>query len=293
MRRNWRRRFTDLSRRAFASVAIVTASILLIIFARQPLVALVIVSALAGLAAIGIWEYVRLTSSKSLSPALRLMISIGVAEVFSFYIAHKWMPLPELPVFILALGLGLFFLYHFSRSEDALLHVAVEFFGVVYLAVPLGYMLAILYPISEGVQQDGRWWLIYLLLVTKITDIGAYFFGRLLGRHRLAPILSPKKTIEGSIAGFICAVLLSLTMVFLSREFAGDAFPLKLADALWLGILIGIFGQIGDLAESLLKRDAVVKDSNTLPGLGGVLDMLDSLIFTAPIVYFYLNWYNA
>ena len=82
-------------------------------------------------------------------------------------------------------------------------------------------------------------------------------------------------------------------MVYIGREFAGKSFPLHPIDALFLGIVIGIFGQIGDLAESLLKRDAVVKDSNTLPGLGGVLDMLDSLIFTAPIVYFYLRWYST
>lgn len=293
MKRFWRKRFTDLSRRTLTASAAVAASIFLIAFSSHPLVALILVLTLAGLAAVGIWEYARLASSKGLSPALWLMIAIGVAEVFSFYITHKWTSLPELPIFVLAAGLGAFFLHHFRRSEDALLHVAVEFFGVIYLAVPLSYMLAILYPISEGMHQDGRWWLIYLLLVTKITDIGAYFFGRLWGRHRLAPILSPKKTIEGAIAGFLCAVLLSLAMVFISREFSGDSFPLKLTDALWLGILIGIFGQIGDLAESLLKRDAVVKDSNTLPGLGGVLDMLDSLIFTAPIVYFYLTWYNA
>lgn len=293
MKRFWRKRFTDLNKRALAAIAVVAASIFLIAFASHPLVAFLIVLTLAGLSAVGLWEYARLASSKGLSLALWLMIAISIAEIFSFYITHKWISLPELPLFVLAVGLGLFFLHHFHRSEDALLHVAVEFFGVIYLSVPLSYMLAILYPISEGVHQDGRWWLVYLLLVTKITDIGAYFFGRLWGRHRLAPILSPKKTIEGAIAGFLCAVLLSLTMVFIAREFAGDSFPLKLTDALWLGILIGIFGQIGDLAESLLKRDAVVKDSNALPGLGGVLDMLDSLIFTAPIVYFYLNWYNA
>lgn len=288
-----RKQFADLSRRISVSAAVVTAAILLIIFSNHPFVAILITLALAGLAAVGVWEYAQLASTKSLKPAYPLMMGIAIVEVFSFYIAHKWMKLPELPVFVLALGLGLFFLNRFRRSEEALLHVAVEFFGVVYLAVPLSYMLAILYPISSGVQQDGRWWLVYLLLVTKITDVGAYFFGRLWGRRRLAPVLSPQKTVEGAIAGFLCAVIVSLFMVFIAQKFAGSSFPLKLYDALWLGILIGIFGQIGDLAESLLKRDAVVKDSNTIPGLGGVLDMLDSLIFTAPIVYFYLNWYNS
>lgn len=288
-----RNKFGDLSRRISVSLAVITATLLLIAFAANPYVAILIVLVVAVLAAIAVWEYAQLASTKGLSPAMLLMIAVAVAEVFSFYVTHQWIKLPELPIFIFSIGLCLFFLNRFRRSEDALLHVAVEFFGVAYVAVPLSFMLAILYPISLGVHQDGRWWLIYLLLVTKITDIGAYFFGRLWGRHRLAPVLSPKKTIEGAIAGFACAVLFSLAMVYIGKEYATPSFPLKLWDALWLGILIGIFGQIGDLAESLLKRDAVVKDSNRLPGLGGILDMLDSLLFTAPIVYFYLTWYNA
>ncbi len=265
---------------------------LLIGYASNPYVAILVVGVMAFLAAVGVWEYGRLAVSKGLTPSIPLMMGVAVAEVFAFYIAHRWIHSAELPVFILALGLGLFFLYRFRRSEEALLHVAVEFFSIAYIAVPLSYMLAILYPISPTPDHDGRWWLVYLLLVTKITDIGAYFVGKLWGKHRLAPVLSPKKTVEGAVAGFLSAVLLSLAMVTIGAKFAGSSFPLKLWDAFWLGILIGIFGQIGDLAESLLKRDAVVKDSNALPGLGGVLDMMDSLIFTAPIVYFYLQWHR-
>lgn len=212
--------------------------------------------------------------------------------MIAFFIAHKWFHTQELPVFVFAVGVGLFFLNRFRRSDGALIHVAVEFFGVAYIAIPLSYMLAILYPIATPVVEDGRWWIFYLILVTKITDIGAYFVGRIWGKHRLAPLLSPKKTVEGAIGGLVCTIALSLSMVYLGRTYAGDAFPLAWVDALWLGLLIGVFGQLGDLAESLLKRDAMVKDSNTIPGLGGVLDTLDSLIFTAPIVYFYLKGYS-
>ncbi len=286
-----RKKFTDLSRRIGVSIVAVALLILLITFANNLLVGVFIALIVAALAAIGVWEYGQLARSKGYSPALPFMVGVAVAEALSFYVVHKWADVPQLPVLVLALGLGLFFLNRFRRSEDALIHVAVELFGVVYVAIPLGYMLAILYPFPVEEGQDGRWWLVYLLIVTKITDTGAYFFGRLWGRRRLAPVLSPKKTVEGAIAGFLCAVLFSLAMVFIAKEFAGSSFPLKLWDALWMGILIGLFGQIGDLAESLLKRDAVVKDSNRLPGLGGILDTLDSLIFTAPILYFYLTWH--
>lgn len=284
--------FADLSKRASMAIAALTIIIFLIIFAANPIVSVVIVALASTIVALGIWEYAKLANSKGVQPAVYLMMGVGVCEVIAFFIAHKWIHSPELPVFVVAAGVGLFFLNRFRRSDDALLNVAVEFFGVAYIAVPLSYMLAILYPIASFTVEDGRWWFFYLIFVTKITDIGAYFVGRGWGKHRLAPVLSPHKTVEGAIGGLVCTVVLSLLMVYLGKMFPGISFPLKYFDALVLGFLIGIFGQIGDLAESLLKRDAAVKDSSTLPGLGGILDMIDSLIFTAPIVYFYLRWYS-
>ncbi len=275
------------------AIGLLAVLALLIIFAANPFVSVLVVLGVSAMAGVGVWEYAKLATSKNLRPSYPLMITVAVCEVLAFFIAHKWLHSQELPVFIFAVGLGLFFLNRFRRSEEALVHVAVEFFGVAYVAVPLSYMLAILYPIAPSTVDDGRWWLFYLIVVTKITDVAAYFIGRIWGKHRLAPVLSPKKTIEGALGGLLCTILVSLGMVFLGRTFAGAAFPLKFLDALWLGVLIGIFGQIGDLAESLLKRDAMVKDSNRIPGLGGVLDMIDSLIFTAPIVYFYLQWYGS
>lgn len=285
-------RFTDLGRRFSTAILIIFILILLITFAHNPIVSVLVVITVAGMAALGVWEYARLASTKGVKPAVFLMVIVASCEVIAFFIAHKWIHTQELPVFVFAIGLGLFFLNRFRKAEEALVNVAVDFFGVAYVAVPLSYMLAILYPIDPTPIIDGRLWLFYLIAVTKITDIGAYFIGRLLGKKALAPTLSPKKTIEGAVGGLACAILFSLGMVFLVKAYAGNKFPLEYLDALWLGLLIGIFGQIGDLAESLLKRDAEVKDSNRIPGLGGVLDMIDSLIFTAPIVYFYLRWYT-
>jgi len=285
-------RFADLSKRFSMAIGIIFVLIILIVFSANPFVSVLVVAAVAAMAGVGVWEYAKLASTKGVKPAVALMVIVAVCVVIAFFIAHKWIHSQELPVFVFAVGLGLFFLNRFRKSEEALINVSVDFFGVAYVAVPLSYMLAILYPIGPTPVIDGRWWLFYLIAVTKITDVGAYFVGRLWGKAALAPILSPKKTIEGAIGGLVCAVGFSLGMVYLGKVFAGSAFPLVYLDALWLGLLIGIFGQIGDLAESLLKRDAEVKDSNKIPGLGGVLDMIDSLIFTAPIVYFYLRWYT-
>lgn len=284
-------RFGDLSKRASVALFAAIVVILLIAFASNPIVSIVLVATVAAMAGVGVWEYAKLASTKGVRPAVLLMVIVAICEVVAFFIAHKWIHSAELPVFVFAIGLGLFFLNRFRKKEEALINVAVDFFGVAYVAVPLSYMLGILYPIG-GSAFDGRWWLFYLVVVTKITDIGAYFVGRLFGKKALAPTLSPQKTIEGAVGGLACAVGFSLGLVFLGRIYAGSSFPLEYLDALWLGLLIGVFGQIGDLAESLLKRDANVKDSNRIPGIGGVLDLIDSLIFTAPIVYFYLRWYT-
>ena len=130
----------------------------------------------------------------------------------------------------------------------------------------------------------------YLLTVTKITDIGAYVAGSLLGKRKLAPHISPNKTIEGAFFGLLCAIGASFAFHLLGGAAPVGTFQLGTLAWLPLGCILGITGQFGDLSESLLKRDANKKDSNTLPGLGGVLDAVDSLLFNAPIIYLYLNF---
>jgi phosphatidate cytidylyltransferase len=284
------KRMTDLNKRLVVSTVAILVIAVLLAFSKYLVVTSLLVLCVAGLVAIGIWEYIQFARAKGLNPALIPMIVIAVCEVFAFFGAHKLIIIPEIPGIVLVTGAVVFFIIHFKDTSDALVHVAVEFFGVCYVAVPLSFLLAILYPISpDGSVMDGRWWLVYLILVTKVTDAGAYFVGRLWGKHKLAPVLSPKKTIEGAIAGFVCAVIFSVVMSLIGKHLAPELFDLPLAEAILLGMFISILGQIGDLAESLLKRDAVVKDSNALPGLGGILDMVDSLLLTSPIVYFYLK----
>jgi phosphatidate cytidylyltransferase len=263
---------------------------LLIFFSYIPIINLLLVFTIAALAGIGVWEYAQLAKAKGLQPSSSLMIVIAVCEVFAFYASLTYPQWSKLALLIIILGFISFFIFHFRNPQNALMHVAVEFFGVCYLAVPFSFMLAILYPFSHhSLLQDGRWWLFYLFLVTKITDIGGYFVGRLIGKHPLALHLSPKKTIEGAIGGLICAVALSIAMSMFGKIFSISSFHLPLGDAIWIGMVIGLLAQVGDLAESLLKRDAFVKDSNRLPGVGGVLDMVDSLIFTSPVVYFFIQ----
>lgn len=283
-------RMADLNRRLVVSSISGTIVTFLIAFSTRDFVSILLMLCVAALAGVGIWEYGRLAINKGIEPATSWMVAVAVAEVVALYASLVFVDFPQLPILVLAVAMVLFFLLHFRDTTDALFTIAVEFFGVAYVAAPLGLMLGVLYPLAHhGIIQEGRWWLVYLILVTKITDVGAYFVGRLWGRTKLSPNLSPKKTIEGAVAGFISAVMASVLLCYFGSRFFGPHFSLSFSESIWLGMLIGVFGQIGDLAESLLKRDAVVKDSNTLPGLGGVLDMVDSLLFTTPILYFFIR----
>lgn len=284
------KRMADLNRRLVVSSILGVIVALLIAFSTSNFVNLLLMLFVAGLAAVGIWEYAQLAMNKGIKPAIRWMVAAAVAQVAALYASLVFVDFPQMPILVLAVAMVVFFLLHFKDTTDALFTIAVEFFGVAYVAVPLSLMLGVLYPTAyHGVPQEGRWWLVYLIIVTKIVDVGAFFVGRLWGKHKLSPNLSPKKTIEGAIAGFISAVGASMLIYYAGTRFFDGNFGLSFGESIWLGMLIGVFGQIGDLAESLLKRDAVVKDSNTLPGLGGVLDMVDSLLFTTPIVYFFIR----
>jgi phosphatidate cytidylyltransferase len=118
-----------------------------------------------------------------------------------------------------------------------------------------------------------------------VCDSAAYYIGSAFGKHKLFPRVSPNKSWEGAIAGFIFAVVTAVAAKYLLLDY------LRTDQAVILGIIVGIFGQLGDLFESLLKRDAGVKDSsNLIPGHGGVLDRFDSLLVVSPLVYLYLDF---
>ncbi len=125
-------------------------------------------------------------------------------------------------------------------------------------------------------------WLFFLIAVTKATDTFAYFVGKRYGHNYFVPKLSPKKTIEGALGGLAAAIITALLFLPLFPHSSWVELSL-------LGLSLGVAAEFGDLAESLLKRDANIKDSNVLPGFGGVLDIVDSLIFTTPLLYCYLK----
>ena len=163
-----------------------------------------------------------------------------------------------------------------ENTFEALSGLATTLFGLAYVAALFSYF----FYIRAIDAHQGAWLVAFLILVTKLGDVGAYAVGNLIGRHRLVPRISPRKTIEG-FAGAIAFA--GATAVLAAPMLGHPAHPLS---TLLLGCFLGVCGQLGDLVESLIKRDCQVKDAGALmPGLGGVLDVIDSLLFTAPLFY--------
>ncbi len=153
--------------------------------------------------------------------------------------------------------------------------------GILYLGWLLGYLVAL-----RGLD-DGRNWIFFALFTTFASDTAAFFTGRALGSHRLAPRISPGKTREGAIGGIFGAIIVSLFFILPTPL----SLHLNWGQAILLGLLVSVFGQLGDLVESLFKRNMGVKDSGRLlPGHGGALDRIDSIVFACIVVYYYVIW---
>ena len=168
----------------------------------------------------------------------------------------------------------------YPKNRISLRTVLFTAIGPIYVGFLLSHSI-LLSELGDGILHQGRNWLIYAILVTFSTDTGAYFIGRILGKHKLLVAISPNKTWEGAAGGLLCAMAASYGLCFMLD------IPITLLEQIILGGLLGIFGQMGDLLESFLKRIAHVKDSGyILPGHGGVLDRIDSLIVTLPLTYY-------
>jgi phosphatidate cytidylyltransferase len=279
--------FPDLGKRL--CVAMISMGVLacILIFSYVGFVKWLIALFTAGVGALGIWEFGRLAKIGGKKGLSELSIAIGFLVIIGFFISTFDPSFSLLPFILIFFGAICIFLYHFDKIAGSIGSIAKNIFGICYVAIPLGLLLKILYlytPCKLG--HEGRMWLLYLLVVTKITDVGAYFGGRLLGKRKLASAISPGKTVSGAVIGLLCATSFSILFYFIG--YGVDGFHITFLESLWLGALLGFLGQVGDLGESLLKRDASVKDSNRLPGLGGILDMFDSLLFTTPVIYFFL-----
>jgi phosphatidate cytidylyltransferase len=189
---------------------------------------------------------------------------------------------PELGAPVLAVATVATMVLTLARVEDktrVLVSAGATAIGLLYVALLGSYIVAIRALPEPGIA--GKLLTLFLAII-MMSDTGAYFAGRALGRHKLAPRVSPAKTVEGSIGGLVASIGAAVASKYIF-------FPeLPIPDAVVLGAVIGVLGQVGDLCESLLKRGSDVKDAaSILPGHGGFLDRLDSMLLNAPVFYYY------
>jgi len=233
--------------------------------------------------AVGLIEFYRMMRGRGLRPYRRLGIVSALVMLWVCYRPHT----PHVGFLVTAvLMLVLALELRNPEARQRVENIAVTAFGVLYV----GWLSAHLVLLRElpwlagSGYPEGASYVLLAFFITWSCDVGAYAFGRLFGRTRPWRAISPRKSVEGAIGGFTMAVLAALIARLWFAPF------LNWGDAAVLGLLVGVFAQVGDLVESLLKRDAAHGDSSDLiPGHGGVLDRFDSLYFAAPVVYYYLR----
>ena len=238
---------------------------------------------LAVMLIFGSKEYVKMLNHKGFYPSLKVIYF--TEAILASVVYFKRVDLVAITLTICAMCSFMWVL--FRGRQPYIANVATTLLGMVYCGwFPLH--LIFLRDLSCAKYDSGLAFVVLMFTSILLTDVGAYYIGTKFGKHKLAPVISPNKTIEGSIGGIFFAVLGAL-VIWLYMKI------LLLIDIHWYiavcGALIStIFAQIGDLCESLIKRDAGVKDSgNTLPGHGGFLDRTDSYVFTLPILYYYFQ----
>jgi len=251
-----------------------------------------------GFIAGGLFEFFTMVRHRGILVHRPLSVTLGV--IFTALVAWRSLVEPGLvPTLVLGPGataiswmwdifwpatIVIIFIRQFTRENtfEALGGLATTLFGLAYVAALFSY----LFYIRTMDPQQGARLVLYLILVTKMGDAGAFAVGNLIGRHTLLMRISPRKTVEGFVGAVVVSGVTAMAAQSLlsGQQIFGHAVT-PLLSAL-LGVFLGFCGQLGDLAESLLKRDCQVKDSGSLiPGLGGVLDVIDSLLFTAPLFY--------
>lgn len=176
----------------------------------------------------------------------------------------------------------------FRNRGSAIYNIGTTFIGVFYIGLCLSSLIEIreYYAAYQTLYMRGAYLIISVMATIWVCDSAAFFGGTALGKHKMFPRVSPNKSWEGAIFGFVFSVIAMLSARVLVLDF------LSHTDAVIIGMLVGTIGQLGDLVESLIKRDAGVKDSsNLIPGHGGIFDRFDSLIATAPVVYLYIKFF--
>ena len=236
-----------------------------------------------GIALISFWEFTQLAKNKNVSANYIL----GALTIFIIVI-NVYFKFAEFSALLIVSSIIILIYELFRNRNSAILNLGGTFLGILYIGLFSSTILIIreFFADSEMLYPEGGYLIISIMVSIWVCDSAAFFLGSAFGKHKLFPRVSPNKSWEGAIAGFIFAII---TMIA-AKATVLDI--LTLTDVIIIGTIVGVIGQIGDLVESLIKRDAGVKDSSALiPGHGGIFDRFDSLFLTAPAVYCYLHFF--
>jgi phosphatidate cytidylyltransferase len=279
--------------RRLLSAAAMWAIALFVLYTGNETIFVLFIGAL-GLA--GLWEYFQMIDRSGIRCFTAFGMACGAASFIGSFLAlrtYSQTAAYDFENFVLLVFLfGVFARQMFRQTgkNTPLQAMAYTLFGLMYVAWLFNFMTKIIYvvPRTPNGATVGQFYVIYLVVVTKFTDMGAYLVGSRFGRHQMMPHISPAKTWEGFLGSLVFAVAGSFLMILLiPRLLAWFNF----FHATILGVLIGLAAVVGDLGESIVKRSTGVKDSGALlPGIGGMLDLIDSLLFTAPLLFFYLRF---
>ena len=289
------------------ATAVVLIPIVLVLILRAPVPVLAVFAGIVAL--LTIHEFLKLTESYGVKP-LRILTYIFTV-IFFVLLALNFgndKPLLSTAVFVYCVGFAaalapFIFLTRAMKNEDlssGYPAAAASVFAFTYIALPMGMLVQL------RQQWAGAFYLLFLLLVVWAGDIFAYFVGKSIGRHLMAPRISPKKTWEGAAASLVASVVVGWLLFHYAQPLSSallragliqrrdGLFGLEqpgMAPVILLTIVLNIAAQLGDLVESLIKRGAGVKDSGAiLPGHGGMLDRIDALLFAAPVLWYYAAW---
>ncbi len=222
------------------------------------------------IACFGLYEFYNLLEKRGYKTLKLEGIISGFLYLLFLYLESRWAMRIFLPLLILST-----LIYELIKKEHSIIEVSLTFLGFFYIPLLLGYLIILRnLPLGEQITY-------FIIIITWVSDSAAFFIGKFFGKHKLASSISPNKTIEGSIAAIVASAIISLIFggIYYERYFLPTI----------LGITLGIMGQLGDLVESMLKREIGIKDSSPLlPGHGGILDRFDSLMFIAPTAYYML-----
>ena len=229
-------------------------------------------------------EYADILRNKGFLPFFKFILIISISMLLISASGYDNL----IPLVLITGTIGSFLAVLFRGRQPYIANVATTILGFLIAWLPCHvFLIRQMGPDVElfGITfKQGLYFIVFIFFVILLTDIGAYFFGTRFGKHKLSPVISPKKSVEGAVYGGLSAIIVGLII--------GKLIGISLYHSFVLALIVTVMAQLGDLSESLIKRDAGVKDSgDSLPGHGGFLDRADSYLFSVPVAYYYIKYF--